>query len=696
MQGMAASRYLEITAAWGGRIPAGGDDRQTLEGDAEAMDGHLATATGQRPGSDPALSALPGPIGHRLTSYRWKDLLVGPPLATARLARERLRKLVALAVFSSDAISSTAYGTEQIMLVLVAAGAVATGLAFPVALAIGALLAILILSYRQTIAAYPSAGGAYIVSRDNFGPRWAAVAGSALLIDYVLTVAVSVTSGVAALTTALPALQRLVLPLSMAAILLIMWANLRGVRESGRIFAVPTYLFVGSCALMLLVGLGRLVTGHLEPIPAAGTAPLPPVAGTVGLLLVMHAFAAGCTALTGVEAISNGVPAFRSPEARNARRTLVAMGLILGSLFIGVSFLAVQVGVRPYESGNPTLIGQLARWVLGGSAAGHAFFYLFQAATLAILVLAANTSFADFPRLVSFAAADAFLPRWFTKRGRRLVYSNGVLALSVAAAVVTVAFRADYNRMLPLYAIGVFISFTFSQAGMTRRHLRLREPGWRYGIAVNGTGALVTFLVLLDIIGTKFTAGAWMVLLALPLLVLLLDRTNRAYAKEREEFGVDTPEFLAPPKPRHEVLVLVDGLDRAVLHALQYARQLDPLSITALHVAADPDTASRLARLWAKLPLAVPLELVHCPNRNLVACTVQAVGERVRPDTEVTVLLPRHGDRGGLRRLLHDQTGRDLFAALNRLAGVSVAIVHPPVAAVLQPAAAASAHPTGP
>jgi amino acid transporter len=633
--------------------------------------------------------------GLRRPAYRWKDVVLGPPLATSRLVRERLRKVVALAVFSSDAISSTAYGTEQIMLVLVAAGAAATGLAFPVALGIGALLALLILSYRQTITAYPSAGGAYVVSRDNFGPRWALVAGSALLIDYVLTVAVSVTSGVAALTTAFPPLQRLVLPLSLAAIGLIMWANLRGVREAGRIFAVPTYLFVGSCAVMLLVGLGRLATGHLDPIPAAGTAPLPPATASVGVLLVLHAFAAGCTALTGVEAISNGVPAFRPPEARNARRTLVAMGMILGGLFIGVSFLAVRVGVRPYESGNPTLIGQLARWVLGGSAAGQVFFYLFQAATLAILVLAANTSFAGFPRLASFAAADAFLPRWFTKRGRRLVHSNGVLALSAAAAVVTLAFRADYNRMLPLYAIGVFTSFTFSQAGMTRRHLRLREPGWRHGIVVNGTGALVTLLVLLDIIATKFIAGAWIVLLTLPLLVLLLDRINRVYARERAELGVEAPELLEPPRPRHEVLVLIDGLDRAALHALQYARQLNPLSITALHVAADPDAADRLARWWAKLPLAVPLELVHCPNRNLVACATDAVAERARPDTEVTVLLPRHGDHGRFRRLLHDQTGQDLFAALNRLAGVNVTVVHPP-GAVLQRADGASAHPAGP
>jgi amino acid transporter len=514
------------------------------------------------------------PIGYQSLGYRVKRALLGRPLPTSRLVHERLRKLVALAVFSSDAISSTAYGTEQIMLVLVAAGAAATRLALPIALGIGALLAILILSYRQTITAYPSAGGAYIVTKNNFGPRLAQVAGSALLIDYVLTVSVSVTSGVAAVTTAVPPLQRWILPLSLVAIALIAWANLVGVRESGRIFAVPTYVFVGSCALMLLVGLGRQLTGHLAPIPDSQTAPLPPQTATVGLLLVLHAFASGCTALTGVEAISNGVPAFRRPEAQNARRTLIAMGAILGTLFIGVSYLAVHTHVRPYDSGNPTLIGQLASWVLGTSPAGRVFFYLFQAATLAILVLAANTSYADFPRLASFAATDAFLPRQFTKRGHRLVFSNGIITLSVAAAAVIVAFAANYNRMLPLYAIGVFTSFTLSQAGMTRRHLRLREPGWRYGIVVNGLGALVTFVVLLDIVQTKFAGGAWMVLIALPLLVFVLGRTNRAYTHELSGLKVEVSEALAPPKPRHEVVVFLDHLDRASLGALQYAASL--------------------------------------------------------------------------------------------------------------------------
>jgi amino acid transporter len=615
------------------------------------------------------------PIGYQSLGYRLKKVLLGAPLATARLVHERLRKLVALAVFSSDAISSTAYGTEQIMLVLVAAGAAATGLALPIALGIGALLAILILSYRQTIAAYPTAGGAYVVTKDNFGPRLAQVAGAALLIDYVLTVSVSVTSGVAALVTAAPAIVPFRLELSLACIALIMWANLRGVRESGRLFAVPTYLFVGSCALVVLIGLGQYVTGTLGRIPVGQTAPLPPQTAQLGLLLLAHAFAAGCTALTGVEAISNGVPAFKPPEARNAQKTLVAMGTILGTLFLGISFLAVHTGVRPYESGDPTLIGQLARWVIGASTVGHGFFLLFQGATLLILVLAANTAFADFPRLASFAAGDAFLPRQFTKRGHRLVYSNGIIALSVAAATVVIIFGANYNRMLPLYAIGVFTSFTLSQAGMTRRHLRLREPNWRYGVVVNGLGALVTFLVLLDIIQTKFLAGAWLVLLALPLLVLLLLRTNKAYASEVRDLRVEASQTLAPPKPRHEVLVLVDTLDRAVLRALQYARQLNPLEITALHVAVDPDRARQLGALWATVRIPVALEVYHCPDRNLVACAERAVYERVQPDTEITVLLPRHGYLGLVKRLLHDQTGHDLFKVLSQLPGVNVTIV---------------------
>jgi amino acid transporter len=433
--------------------------------------------------------------------------VLGPPLPTKRLVHERLGKVVALAVLASDNISSSAYGTEQVMLPLLVAGSAAVALTFPISLGIVALLAILILSYRQTITAYPTAGGAYVVTKDNFGLRLAQVAGAALLLDYVLTVAVSVAGGIAAVATGLPALTPFLVPLSVACIALITWGNLRGVRESGRIFAVPTYVYVAALGGVLLFGLFRHVTGHLPPIPADQTGPLPPQTATIGLLLLMHAYASDCTALTGVEAISNGVPAVRRPEAVNARRTLIAMGTILGCLFLGTSFLAVTTHMLPYPSGNPTLVGQLASYILDAKTArlGHAAFEFVQAATLVILILAANTSFADFPRLASFAAGDAFMPRQFTRRGHKLVFSNGILTLAAAATALLVAFRANINSLIPLYAIGVFISFTLSQAGMTRRHLRLREPGWRYGLVVNGIGTVVTFVVLLDVILTKFT-----------------------------------------------------------------------------------------------------------------------------------------------------------------------------------------------
>ncbi len=611
-------------------------------------------------------------------SLRVKRALLGPALPTARLIHERLGVLLGLAVLASDNISSSAYGTEQVMLPLLAAGLAGTALTFPIAVGIAALLAILILSYRQTIAAYPSAGGAYVVTKDNFGLKLAQVAGAALLIDYVLTVSVSVAAGIAAVVTGVPALTPYIVPLSVACIALITWGNLRGVRESGRMFGIPTYVYVASFGIVVLIGLARLASGHLPPIAAHQTGPLPQQTATIGLLLLMHAYASGCTALTGVEAISNGVPAFRPPEAVNARKALVSMGSILGVLFLGSSFLTVKTHMLPYPNGNPTLVGQLASYILNarGSTLGNAFFEFFQFSTLLILVLAANTSFADFPRLASFAAGDAFMPRQFTRRGHRLVFSNGIFTLAAAATVLLVAFRANLNSLIPLYAIGVFISFTMSQAGMTRRHLRLREPGWRYGIVVNGLGAVVTFVVLLDVISTKFAHGAWMVLVALPILVMLLYRTNRAYSGELAELKVELSETFAPPKPRHEVLVLVEALDRPSLLALQYANQLRPLRMTALHVAVDPDAARRLATLWAQARVPLPLEIVHCPDRNLLACVRRELAERFRPDTELTVLVPRRGYASVWHRLLlHDRTSVGLIRTLGDMDNVNITIV---------------------
>jgi hypothetical protein len=368
------------------------------------------------------------------------------------------------------------------------------------------------------------------------------------------------------------------------------------------------------------------------------------------------------------------VPAFRKPEARNAQRTLVAMALIMAFLFLGVTFLAIKLGAHPFEGGHPTLVAQVAQHVLG-SGVGRALFVFVQIATLFILVLAANTAFNGFPVLASFAAKDALMPRQLRKRGHRLVYSNGVIALAGGALFLVLAFRADVHALIPLYAIGVVTSFTLAQAGMTRRHLQLRQPGWRKGLLVNGFGATVTLVVLVIITVTKFTHGAWMVVVAVPVLVWLLRRTQRAYGSEIAELKVEATQRLAPPKPRHEVVVLIEDLDQAALAALQYARQLNPLHLVALHVAVDPDRARELCALWTRVRIPVPLDVVDAPGRNLLATARAAVEELVRPDTEVTVVVPKRSFTGFWRRLLHDNSSAGLFKALGSLDGVNVTIV---------------------
>jgi amino acid transporter len=650
----------------------------------------------------PARSPLPptrppGARRYQSLGYRAKRVLLGPPLTTAQLVHERITKRVALAVFSSDPISSTAYATEEILLVLVFAGAAATGLALPISVAIAGLLAILVLSYRQIIDAYRSSGGAYVVSRENFGGVVASVAGSALIIDYVLTVAVSVAAGTAALTSAFEPLLPWRAAIAVGFIVLLAWGNLRGLRESGRMFAIPTYLYVAGMAVVVVVGVVRWATGGLGPVVydpeqarrlAGHGAALAPVS----LFLLLHGFSAGVTALTGVEAISNGVSAFRQPEHRNARTTLIFMALIMAFLFIGITFLATRLGLRPFDSGNPTLVAQLARYVLGS---GTGFLFI-QIATLFILVLAANTSFSSFPLLASFAAEDAILPRQLRRRGHRLVHSNGILILAAAAIFLVVVFGADTHSLIPLYAIGVVTSFTLSQAGMARRHLRRRGPGWREGVAITGTGAAVTLVALIVIVITKFTDGAWMVCVAIPVLVLLLQRIRRTYAAELAQLKVAASHQLAPPKPRHEVLVLLEDLDQAAIAALQYARQLNPLAITAVHVAVDPDHARELAELWARVRIPVPLEIVDCPDRNLLACLEETVTEKVRADTEVTVLVPRRRYTGFWSRVLHDQTSAGIAKVVGDMDNVNVTIVPFRLAARRTPLGAARPdQPTG-
>ena len=621
--------------------------------------------------------------------YRLKNSLLGQPLHTDQLVHERLGKPTALAVFASDNLSSVAYGTEEIIRHLVPyVGLAAFTLVMPTTIALLVVLGFLILSYRQTIKAYPSAGGAYIVTRDNFGLLPAQVAGVALLTDYVLTVSVSVAAGTAALTSAVPSLTTYAVPISVTFIVIIAFGNLRGVKESGRIFAVPTYFFIASMVALLAVGFARMTFGHL-PVQSIHKAGMVPVGHSGGgilmgatLFVVLRAFASGGAAVTGVEAISNGVPAFRRPEWKNARSTLVIMGTTLGAMFFGLSWLDAHLHVNAYTKGTPTVISQIGKVVFGSSPAGHALYIALQVGTLLILVLAANTSFADFPRLASFHAGDNFMPRQLTKRGHRLVFSNGIIALAAASIVLVVITQAKVDRLIPLYAIGVFTSFTLSQAGMAKHHIKLKEQGWRRGLFINATGSVLSAVVCIIIAITKFKPkgailGAWVIILLVPIMVFALTRLNKQYEAEAEELEGDAKAAAeAPILRRHVVLVLVDLLDRSTARAMQYARTLTPDDLRAVHVAYDLDHAEELAAEWRRLGLSrFPLELVDCPDRRVTRGVLEVVAEALDGQTEVTVLLPRREYRRFWHRLLHDRTGDAIASAVSQLPHANVTFV---------------------
>ena len=595
----------------------------------------------------------------RGTGYGIKRLILGPALPTSSLVNERLGKRTALAVFASDNLSSVAYATEEILKVGVpVVGVAAFALVMPVTFGILTVLAILLFSYRQTIKAYPSAGGAYIVTKDNFGLVPAQVAGVALLTDYVLTVSVSISAGVAAITSAAPDLFPYRVELSVLCIWFIAWGNLRGVRESGRMFAFPTYFFIVTMFVLLGYGLVRAATGTLHPLPvpdeALGTT------GTIGLFLVLHAFASGGAAVTGVEAISNGIPAFRPPEWRNARTTLMWMGSLLGVMFLGLSFLAYRLQVVPTEA--KTVISQVGRAVFGGGSAGFALFLCLQVATTLILILAANTSFADFPRLANFAAGDAFMPRQFTTRGHRLVFSNGIVGLALAATGLVVAFRADVHRLIPLYAIGVFTSFTLSQAGMARRHLRIREPGWRHGLAINAIGALTTAVVAVVVAITKFSHGAWAVMVFVPIMVWLLVRLNLQYEREHEELDEELEPFDTTRQGPPIAVVLVDGLDRKTTHALQYAKTIKAAEVRAVHLEHDHAATAELERGWKDLVSGMPLHVVR--GEGDPSSAIAGYVAALPLGSEVNVILPGPAEMGTRERLRRWREGAHLAKAL--------------------------------
>ncbi|HEX2425456.1 MAG TPA: APC family permease [Actinomycetota bacterium] len=611
------------------------------------------------------------------TGYGLKRAILGKPLPTSALAHERLGKPTALAVFASDNLSSVAYATEEILKVLVpAAGIAAFAFLMPITVGILAVLAILLFSYRQTIKAYPTAGGAYIVTKDNFGLLPAQVAGVALLTDYVLTVAVSASAGIAAITSAFPSTYPFRVEMTLFCIWFIAWGNLRGVRESGRMFAIPTYFFIVMMFLLLGTGLVRaFLSSGLPPVPVPHDAELGTSAIT--LFLILHAFSSGGAAVTGVEAISNGVPAFKPPEWRNARTTLMWMGTTLGVMFLGLSYIAMKLRVVPSET--KTVISEVGRAVFGGGPLGYALFLALQIATTLILVLAANTSFADFPRLANFHAGDNFMPRQLTKRGHRLVFSNGIVGLAIAATALVLLTRADVHRLIPLYAIGVFTSFTLSQGGMAKRHLRIKEEGWRIGLLINGVGALTTAIVTIVIAATKFREGAWAVMLFVPIMVWLLVRMNHMYEREHRELDADLPVFdRSKPIEPPSVVVLVDDLDRPTLHALQYAKTIRTRRVVALHVDTGAARSRALRERWDALGASsIPLEIVD--RHESVPETVTGYVRTLPGDTDVSVIMPAPGDPAVGERIRRTRLAGQISKELLDIEGARLTVVrdHP-------------------
>jgi amino acid transporter len=603
-----------------------------------------------------------------------KRLLVGRPLSSGHLEHTLLPKILALPVFSSDALSSVAYATEEILAVLLAASVTATHLVMPIALAIATLMVIVVSSYRQTVRAYPSGGGAYIVSKDNLGVLPGLVAAAALLTDYVLTVSVSVVAGVFAIVSAVPSLSQHRVILSLAFVAFITLVNLRGVRESGTLFAVPVYAFVASIYVMVIVGLAQCVFTHC---PRAYTSGLPPnhdlaaAAGSVGLFVILHAFSSGSTALTGVEAISNGVPAFRRPQAKNAAETLTIMGAIAVTMFLGISFLASRA--NPTVSPERSVVAQIAHGVFGGGVG----FYIVQVFTAAILILAANTSYQDFPRLASILARDRFLPRQFSNRGDRLVFSNGVLVLAGLAAILIYIFDANLSRLIQLYVVGVFTSFTLSQTGMVRHWLKEKhkgasaQPGWRRAIVINGIGAVATAVVLVVITATKFTHGAWIVIVAMPLIVLMFFGIHRHY--ESVKLQLRRGEVVPGEVGTNFVVLLVRNLDAATAEALGYVRSFRPQWVRAVYPSAS-GVPEDVQRRWRELARGGPdLETLPMQGHDLLEAVRRYTTAIRRGDDDfVTVVVPEVIDEGLPLYLLRSRAAIRLKSGLLREQNVVV------------------------
>jgi amino acid transporter len=591
------------------------------------------------------------------SSFSFKRLLVGRPIPSSHAHHERFSRLTGLAVLSSDALSSVAYATEEILRVLLLAGASALTFSPPIALVIATILVITAVSYRQTIHAYPSGGGAYIVARENLGRLPSLIAAGALLIDYVLTVSVSVAAGVAALTSAMPSWHVNRVEVGLGLIAILMLGNLRGIRESGRIFSIPTYAFIVSILALLVVGAWRVMAGAVSPIVPVD--PLPIGASPLTAFLLLTAFSNGCTAMTGIEAVSNGVPAFRPPESKNAANTMAAMAALSVSMFLGITWLAHAYQVHP--SATETVLSQLARGVFDGRGA---FYYVVQGGTAAILILAANTAFADFPRLTSILARDGFLPRQLANQGDRLAFSNGIIGLSLFAGLLLALFGGDTHALIPLYMIGVFVSFTLSQAGMVIRWKRLGEAGWRRHAFINALGALVTGIVLLVVAVTKAHEGAWIILLLIPVHVVAFQACRKHYDRVADQLSIVRGPLPVAPSS-NTVLVVIGGVHRAAINAVNYARVLSD-DVRAVHVALDEARAATVQREWDKYEHTLMLVTLVSPYRSLrepLEDYIDAILTE-NPYGYVTVVLPEFVPAKWWHHLFHNQSALLLKAAL--------------------------------
>jgi amino acid transporter len=602
-----------------------------------------------------------------------RDLLMGPPLPTRDIETERLNKIRALAAFSPDALSSIAYANQEIYLGLVVAGAAGLAYSWPIALVIVGLLAIVTLSYNQTIPTYPSGGGSYTVAHENLGSTLGLIAAAALLIDYVLTAAVSLTAGVAALASAFPQIWDHRVAVSLVILLIITLANLRGMREAGTLMAVPVYLFLGCYLVMITYGLYVAAVEGPGNLTMAAPSPLVPVTA----VLLLHTFASGCTALTGVEAISNGIPAFKPPSTRNAQKTLIVMGVLMGILFAGTIGLTVYLGV--VAAANETILSALAHRILGTSA----LYYLVQIATLLILSVAANTSFNGFPRLASVLARDRYMPNQFIHLGDRLVFSNGIMILSLLTGFLIVIFKGDSHALVPLFAVGAFLAFTLSQAGMVAHWIRERGPRWRLKAFINGLGATTTLVALLIIAVNKFRDGAWIVIFLIPMLVFVFQQIKRHYNEVSNELTMKglPPSLKPPPDPR--IVIPISGVHRGVINAVLYARSISS-RVTAVYVETDPNQTAKVRKSWEVWGQDVALVVVPSPYRSLIGPFLDFLDETDMEHNDgerATVLLPEFVPVKWWHYLLHNQTATLMRLALlynRRKFGYARAIIEVP------------------